>query len=536
MASQLPLSPDRSGGWPAGPDREARQGRRTGSAALLLLPLLPLMLAACEKRAELEPPPRLAEAFTPPKPASTISVPVRFDLDRLQADINRLAPAALWSIDERTTCIPPARVSVCLRHERKCKGKECRGVPCKIGVERLRVSPPISCRIVGRVTRGAIRLSGKGSTIALAMPVHAEIQARDVGGVIRQETATGSALVRATVRLGIDGKWNPTAKVDLDYDWTDPPGIDFLGQRIRFARRADRALQKVIVDLERDLPRAFPKDVLRRDIAGAWHEAFTTIELNRERPPAWMRITPQGVGFEGYRISGRTLEARIAARAITETFVGDRPEPPSPTPLPPPLRDRPVGGLKFHIPVMADYRELEPVLKRALDKLASRPITLERIGPVTVAFGGVTIYPTTGGRLAVGIEASADVVRGPLSATRGKVWLTGLPYNEPGSEVVRVRDLHIYGQTDRAVVDLLAQLFLDDTVIATIQAALVQDFGRDYQKVVTAAREAIAERREKGFLLRAEIHQAEHGRVQVTGAGLYMPTEVTGTATISRLP
>lgn len=511
------------------------------SRSLLSLPslallLLSLLLGACEKRAELEPPPRLTDDFTPPKPSSTISVPVRFDLDRLQADINRMAPAALWSIDERTTCIPPARVTICVKHERKCKGEECRNVPCKIGVERLRVSPPISCRIVGRVTRGPIRLSGKGSVIALVMPVHAEIQARDVGGVIKRETATGSALVRATVRLGIDGKWDPTAKVDLDYDWTDPPGIDFLGQRIRFARRADRELQKVIVGLERDLPRAFPKGALRRGIADAWRDAFTTIELNRERPPAWMRITPQGVGFEGYRITGRVLEARIAARAITETFVGGRPENPVPTPLPAPLKERPQGGLNFHIPVMADYRELEPVLKRALDKLARKPITLETIGPVTVAFGGVSIHPTTGGRLAVGIEASADAVRGPLSATRGKVWLTGLPYNEPGSEVVRVRDLQIYGQTDRAVIDLLARLFLDKTVIATIEAGLVQDFGKDYQKVVTAARKAIAERREKGFLLKAEIQHAQHGRVHVTGSGLYMLTEVTGTATISRLP
>jgi len=127
-------------------------------------------------------------------------------------------------------------------------------------------------------------------------------------------------------------------------------------------------------------------------------------------------------------------------------------------------------------------------------------------------------------------------VRGPLSATRGKVWLTGLPYNEPGSEVVRVRDLQIYGQTDRAVINLLARLFVDKTVIATIEAGLVQDFGKDYQKVVTAARKAIAERREKGFLLKAEIRNARHGRVQVTGSGLYMPTEVTGTATISHLP
>ncbi|MEG3179614.1 DUF4403 family protein [Sphingomonas sp. LT1P40] len=501
--------------------------------ALLWVPLL----ASCDKKTTDFPvPPRLDTAFTPPKTASTLNVPVRVSLDQLQAELNRATPQSLWSIDERRTCVAPARVTVCLKHVRKCKGKECRDVPCKIGVKRMKVTPDIACRIVGRVTRGQIRLGGSGETITLAMPVRAVVQARDVGGIIRQETATGGAMVRATVRLGIDPRWEPVAKVDLAYNWTDPPGIDILGQRIDFAKRADKELVRVIAGLERSLPRSLPRGEVRALVAGAWRDAFTTIELNRERPPAWMRVTPDALGFGGYRLKGRTLEANVAARAFAETFVGDRPANPKPTPLPPPLRNMPEArGLRVHIPVLADYAQLEPVLKRALDKLARKKIELEGLGEVKISFGKVTLYPTSGGRIAVGIEASADLVSGPLDATRGEIWLTGIPVNAPGSEVVRVRDLKIFGRTDREAANLLISYFLDETVVRDVEAGLVHDFKKDYDKVLAAARKAIAERREGDFLLRATIDSARHGAVKVTGSGLYMPTEVQGSATIVRV-
>ena len=507
-----------------------RTGRRRWTTLLGFAILL--VAFGCKPLPDYPAPERIETPFVPPQRISTISVPVRFDLDQLEGAINRATPQALWSIDEQRTCAAPARATLCLKHVRPCKGAECRDIPCKIGFKRAAVTPTISCRIVGQVTRGPIRMSGRGETIMLAMPVKAVVQARDIGGIIKHKTATAAAVVRATVRLGIDRNWTPRAKVALAYDWTEPPSIELLGQKVGFARRADSALQKVIAGLERDLPRMLPRDQLRSGAAAAWRSAFTTIELNRDRPPAWMRVTPRGIGLAGYRIAGRTVEARVIAEAVTETRIGARPDAPAPTPLPPPLAAIPARGLNVAIPVLADYGQLEPVLKRALDKLARKPVELEGIGPVKVAFGKVTLYPIADGRLAVGIEAEADAVRGPLSATHGKVWLTALPYNEPGSEVVRVRDLQIFGRTDRAAVDLLISLFMDRQIVQQIEGALVQDFNKDYERVLAAARKAIAERQLGDFRLNATITGVSHGQVVVTGSGLFMPTEVTGEATI----
>ncbi|HEX4874578.1 MAG TPA: DUF4403 family protein, partial [Sphingorhabdus sp.] len=206
------------------------------------------------------------------------------------------------------------------------------------------------------------------------------------------------------------------------------------------------------------------------------------------------------------------------------------------TPLPAQSKLKGDLGLRFHIPVLADYRQLEPVILRALKKLAAKGITLDRIGPVKVDFRKVTVYATEGGRVAVGIAANADVIRSPLKGTNGVVWLSAIPVNQANSQVVNFRDLRIVGSTDREAVNLLFALFEDPEVLAEISKALVTDFNKDYEKVLIAARKAIASRREGDFTLSAEVDDVQHGIVIATGQGLFLPVDVRGKANIRYTP
>ncbi len=494
-------------------------------------------LAACDKDVGNPAPPRIETPLNLPKPASTIIVPLTIDIADIEAKLNQTTPSRLWAINQyEPKCVPAQRVTVCAVHTRKCKGDACKNVPCKIGVKRAKVTPDVACRIVGQVTRGRIIMSGRGDALHLSMPVTAVITARDVGGVIKKETATGSATVRATVKMGINRAWSPVAKVNIDYDWREPPGIDFLGQRIRFAEKADTKLASVIAGLERDLSKEISRVHTRALVNAAWNQGFTSILLNREKPPAWMRITPKELGFGGYRVNGRQLEMTLAAKTVTETFIGDRPDDPEITPLPPPAAIAGERGLNFYVPVVADYAQLEPVIERALVKLARKGISLDGIGPVDVKFGKVTVYATEGGKLAVGITAKADVMRSPLAATNGIIWLSATPYNDPNSQIIKVRDLRIAGRTDREAVNLLFSLFMDQEVLAEIGSALTQDFKKDYDKVVAAATKAIATRREGDFTLSANITGISHGTVIPTGQGLFLPVQVTGKANIRYTP
>ncbi len=304
---------------------QIRMNRTSRPILLLALALAGALAAAmtgCSDKTGNPAPPKIETPAELPTQSSTLVVPVSASLAMLEQRLNARTPTQLWQIDKQEPrCVPAKRVKVFGR--------------------KLKVTPALGCRIVGMVTRGRMRLGGSGDTLTISLPITALISAENVGGIIKKETATGAAMVRATAKLSIDRNWSPVAKVQIAYDWTDPPGIDFLGQRIRFAEKADAKLKGVIARLERDLPLELAKLRARDQLGDVWRQGFTSIQLNRERPPAWMRITPLKVGFGGYRIGGGRIVMQLAAEALTETFVGDRPADPKPTPLPPPTRGTP---------------------------------------------------------------------------------------------------------------------------------------------------------------------------------------------------
>lgn len=467
---------------------------------------------ACSRPVGNPAPPRVeGTTGTLPRQSSTIIVPVVAELSAVERGLNEQIPRTLWTIDEhRELCV---------------KGRRVAGV---------KVTPDLGCRLVGQVTRGPIRLSGSGERLEIVMPVDARIAARDVGGLV-SKTATGSATVRATARLGMAGDWRPRATLDIRYDWREPPGTVLAGQRITFTREADEKLIGIVRRLERDLPRQLATLRLRDDLQKVWAKAFTTIELSKRNPPAWLRITPRSLGFGGYRVEGRQLRLTLAAEALTETFVGDRPGDPAITPLPAPSQVIGRPGLRFFIPVLADYAQLEPVVERTLRKLATRGIAVPGVGPVAAEFGKVTVYATTGGRIAVGVKASVRPRDGGPT-TRGEVWLSALPYNDANSQLVQARDVKLATKTDSVAVDLLVQMLTTAQVQQAIAQGLRHDFAPDYRKVLAKARAAIGARREGDFLLSTDVPTVTTGQLQVTGAGLFLPVRAEGNARIEYRP
>ena len=481
-----------------------------------LLLLLPVALAGCHRTSSNAAPPRVDAQPQAPAEASRIVVPVAANLDQLARAIDAQTPRMLWRIDQdKPDCVASKRVGLAIAHIR---------------------TPRLGCHIVGEVTHGPITLGGEGRRLVITMPVTAQVAADHIGGLVRRETATGAATVHAIATLGLAGNWQPTATVAIRYDWTQEPGVTLLGQRITFTSKADEKLRGVIAKLQAQLPGQLGQLHLRDKLAGVWRQAFTSLSLNRDNPPAWLRVTPQRLGFGGYQVEGRQLVMTLAAEALTQTFVGPRPADPVPTPLPPPTRTVGERGLNFFIPVVADYHQLEPVVERTLDKLSRRGITLSGIGPVDASFGKVTVYATTGGRLAVGVRARVKAKHHQFVTTKGEVWLTGVPYNQPGSQLVRARDLQIASSTDSRLADIMVRLFNDTGVRDSIVSALSHDFAPDYNKVIGKARAAIAAKREGDFLLSANVTSVTNGQLAATGAGLFMPVRAEGVATIRYAP
>ncbi|GAA4752093.1 hypothetical protein GCM10023264_18640 [Sphingomonas daechungensis] len=492
-----------------------------------VLALLACALASCNRTIEIQAPPKVETKAELPKLISTLEAPIVVPMADVQAALNRAAPTVLWNINQyEDACVPAQRAF---------KGGKVLGVKI-FGRKGLKVTPNLGCQIVGRAVRGPIRLSGQGQILQMTMPVSAVVSVRDVGGIIRQETATGAVNVTASVRLGMRSDWTPTAKLDITYNWTNPPGIDLLGRRITFIKQADSRLTGVVAGLEKSLPAELQKLNVRPQVAQIWGGGFTTILLNRENPPAWMRVSPQKLGVVGYNANKTNITLTIAAQLLTETFVGERPTDPVPTPLPPAANGLKEVGIVFNTPVIADYGEIEPVILRALQKRAAKGINIRNVGAVDATFQKVTVYATENGRVAVGIDLAAQLVGKPRTRTSAVVWLTGTLFNEPNSAVLSVHDLAIAGDTSNAAVNLAIRLFTDPTMIGTVQAALTEDFAKDYDHVIAAARKAIQERRQGDVVVSAQIDKVESGRIEATGQGLFLPVRATGSGTIKYQP
>lgn len=482
----------------------------SGRAIAILLATL--LLTSCGGNGGNPAPPRVTTPATVEVAQSNVIVPVIVPLGDLVRLINAELPVELYRIDKpNATCVPAQRIG------------------------SLKITPKLGCKMVGSVRRGPVRIAANGATLRLMLPLQAEVSARNIGGIIKSETATAAADVRADVQLDLSSDWQPRAKVTIDYAWTKKPGIELLGTRITFADKADARLAEVVARLERDIPRHLIALRPRAKLESAWASGFTSVSLNRERPPVWLRITPQQLHYGGYFVENNVIMLRLAVDARTETFVGVRPPDPVATPLPraQPLADS--DGFHFRMPVVADYDQLEPVLAKALGKLAKKGLDLPDIGRVKLDFGKVTIYATENGRLAIGIAVDAALPN-RLVSTRGTVWFTGIPYNMPGSQKVMVRNLDVSGTAENASGRLLLAIATAPAVKAEIATALSHDFAGDYAKLRVKIDKALTQKQVGDFILDAKISEIANGSIVPLGQGLYMPVDVTGTGEVRFSP
>lgn len=475
-----------------------------------------LALAACAKK-EAEPPPRADDPVEFESGTSQLSAPIEIALSDVRRELEREVPRRLFSISqEGAACVAPERI--------------------RIAFIQLK-TPEIDCDIRGHADRGRLRVRGRGEIFTVTMPVTAVVRASDIGGILKNETATARARVHADVRLDVGEDWQPSARVSIRYQWIDAPHFDFLGRRIDLQKHADEKLAPIVGRIETLLERRVANFGLRERMEPLWEQSFTVVELNRENPAVWLQVEPRALRYGGYEVSGETITLKLAMDALTTTAVGKKPQRPAPVPLPqgsPWLEDS--GNLALTLPVIADYAVLEPVILRALEKRAQRPFDIPGLAPVEANFANIRVYGTTGGRIAVGADIEARLAGSETLEADGTVWITALPRNSANSRKVEFAELGIHGVTSSLPTELLLRIARSPAYRATIADALTQNFENDFEDLLAKIDTALKEKRVGDIVLDASIDNVETGRLKAAGAGLYLPVEATAEAALTYDP
>ncbi|MEM6857503.1 MAG: DUF4403 family protein [Pseudomonadota bacterium] len=473
-----------------------------GALALLVIVFVGLVIWSSTQVTQYPVPPRVENELKLEAAQSVVVTRATAPIGTIRKRLETALPTTLVTLDKRVEeCVPKQQVKA-------------------LGIKLFKM-PRLACNLVGEITRGPITLGGSGSVLRAKVPIEVRIEVQNLGDIIKRETVTAAADVTVLARLGVGPDWTINSQLDLSYKWTTEPGINFAGQRITLTGPADDALAKSLNAIERELEGEIRKVDLRSEIEKVWREGHDSVSINRKNPPVWMRITPRQVGAGSLSVSRTDIAVDVMLDAALELTVGDRPEPAEPGPLGSNIGVASAPGFNLSVPVLADYKQLEPVILKALRKVSAHEIIGNRSSGIEAKFKSVELYATKNGRLAVGIETQV-VPTGSFSwaSTSGTVWLTGQPVTTGGSEVLTIENLEVYGDMDRAAGDVLLG-FLDRPVIRIrIQDALVTDFRKDYDEVVRKAEKGLKSIKVGTARLSFEVEELEHGAISVTGAGL----------------
>ena len=150
--------------------------------------------------------------------------------------------------------------------------------------------------------------------------------------------------------------------------------------------------------------------------------------------------------------------------------------------------------------------------------------------------GAQPLAATMAGGHFIGVDVDAKLKARTGAPTRGRIWMTATPINEPGSAEVSFTGLVINGDTDGVGGDLLILLGRSPEFAPLIAAALTQNFTHDLEELQGKIKRAVDQRREGAFLIRTRVDRFETGVIKAYGNGLYLPVRMVGGASVDYRP
>jgi hypothetical protein len=344
------------------------------------------------------------------------------------------------------------------------------------------------------VTRGDVQLAPAGdAAIKVTVPVAVSGQGgfRGTGAdILRLNAKNFDAAavfdVILTPTLGQD--WCPKVGVAATYRWTQNPRVEIVSRvNIDITGPVRDALDKKIPEITQVAQNAIDCTQIRSQIAAVYGKRTFPIDVSPTRK-LHVNVEPSGLAFSGLSVDAQSI--RLAALVTANVEVSAAPVAATALPLPPLKRLEGVAAprIKVALPLRTPFTMLQDEAQKLLGGKTFEHET--PAGRVKATVRQVSIYPTAGGRIAVGLEFDAKLP-GRILDTKGAVFLTGTPVLE-GKTLVRFKNVAFSRILDNDLWNGLSALF-ESKIRSTLEANLRYDFGADVERAKTALATKLAD-------------------------------------------
>lgn len=438
------------------------------------------------------PPKRTPDAVYAPL-ESHIGLSVRVHLQAFQDDLARVTPASRPIRGSKDECWERGWVTL----------------SCEYDIELIRARDPT--------------ISGNGRQIAVSIPISARGTVRSKNIVLNwipnSIEADFTAVALSHPRL--NEAWSLELDLDLRHKWDGDPTLKLLGFiPLRIESTANELVRSQMGNVVDQLnARATDLDIA--DLASdAWDALHQPFRLSTA-PEVWLRLQPQGVNFSQIQTSGGLTYATVVATVKAESSLDAEPEPFDKADLP--LLGTTIDdtddarAFRIRFPLLAEYEILRDRVQKAL-KVKETWAPVPKLPDHYLTVEAVDVYPS-GTKLVVGIQFRADTPRTWLD-THGQVYLWGSPYLDLNQRTVSVRDLKLTSSTDSSLVDVTVA-FLDGAISRLLMDSLVYRFGKDYDRLLESANDAINRDLGNGMEMRGRLDPPTGGVVSMHDRGVY---------------
>jgi len=344
------------------------------------------------------------------------------------------------------------------------------------------------------VARGDIAIAPAGTNaVKLSVDVSLDGQGGfrgDGAKLLKLDAKNFDAAAKVDIVLTpvIGQDWCPTIDVVPSYNWTKNPRVEIVSRvNVDVSGQVNDAIKDKIPQITQAVQGSINCTQFKSQLASVYGKRTFPVEVTPGQI-LHVNVEPLDFAFSGFNIDTQAI--RLAAMLTARIEVSGAPITPSTLPLPP-LKMFGASApprIAIAVPLRAPFALLQAEAQKLLGGKTFEGDT--PAGRVKAILSKVMIYPTSGGRIAVGIDLDAKLP-GKVLDTKGTVFVVGTPVTD-GKAVVRLKDPTFTRILDNDVWNALSALF-DSQIRGELDKSLRYNFSGDVEKAKQALTEKLAD-------------------------------------------